>query len=358
MSSSVSTQIAIAELSNYNTGWCGGCAGSGTNVPLPCLQYSTIVARVGVFQRIIEGSNWGLRNTYASNYNGYGAPSVYSTLAAGVGVFSSIIITNNFACDYTTTPALTDENGSIVQYETFVSRDAYFAITALTNCWSTFSTVCINYDPRFSGVGPTGPPGPRGPQGPLGTGPTGPFGLTGPTGLTGPKGDKGDAGVPGPAIDFTLQYRFTSPLPATNTNTAGFVINGGLAVSTNAVIQTLSVVSPQFQTINVVHQAPVVAEDCSLGSIFHHSSFNANITADFLHLLSTEKTATKIDLVFQQSSFGYYANNIKINGNAVPFIWRNGVPPVPRPYSTEIQSLNFLYINNNYTVLSDWASYD
>ena len=356
MSSSLSTQIAIAELSNYNSDWCGGCSGNGTNVPFPCLQYSTIVSRVGVFQRIIEGSNWNLRNTYASNYNGYGAPSVYSTLAAGIGIFSSIVITNTFACDYTTTPSVLDESGAIIVYDTFVSRDAYFNMTALTNCWYEFSTVCINYDPRFSGVGPTGPPGPRGPEGPFG--PTG-AGATGPTGIPGPPGPQGIAGPAGPTLDSTLQYAFLNTTPATNVSTAAVVIAGGLAVGTNAIFQTISVVSPQQKIVSPVVQASVVQEDCSLGSIFYHSSFNQNFTANFLNLLPTEKTSTEIDLIFQQSSLGVYANAVQINGNAISsFIWKNGTPPEPKPYSTEIQSLNFLYINNNYTILSDWTSFD
>lgn len=354
--SSVTQQISNAELSNYNSSWCGGCASSsGTNVPFPCLHYSTIVARVGVFQRIIECANWNVQGTYASNYNAYGAPSVYSTLAASVGIFSTIVVTNTSACDYTTTPLVYAEDGSIAQYDTFVSRDAYFSRTSLTNCWSEFSTICMNYDPRFSGVGPTGPPGPLGPVGP--TGVTG-AGATGATGETGPQGPQGDAGPQGGPIDSTLKYNFTNPMPATTTNAAAIVINGGLAVSTNAVIQTLSVVGPTFQTIQQVAPSAVVVEDCSLGSIFYHSSLTANFTANFINVAPVEKTATTVDLVFKQGGLGYYATTIQINGNTTPFVWRNGAPPTACPVRTEIQTLKFLYINSQYTVLSDWASYD
>ena len=361
MSSSVSTQIAIAELNNLNNGFCGGCCGGGTpatGVPFPCLQYSTIIAKVGVFQRIIEGSNWNLQNTYASNYNGYGMPSVYSTLAAGVGVFSTIVITNTFACDYTTTPSLVDENGTIIQYDTFVSRDAYFNIACLTNNWDRYSTFCTNYDPLYSGVGPTGPAGPRGPVGPVGptgAGATGPMGIAGPAG---PQGNVGDTGPVGPSINFWAPYTFRNPTPATNISSAAFVINGGFAVGKNAIINNLTVIKPQLQTINEMEQSTIVTEDCSLGSIFHHSSFSTNIVANFINLPNSEKTAAKVDLIFQQAGLGHYANAIQIEGSSTPFIWRNGVPPAPSPYSTEIQSLNFLYINGAYKVLSDWASYN
>ena len=361
MSSSVSTQIAIAELNNLNNGFCGGCCGGGvpaTGVPYPCLQYSTIIAKVGVFQRIIEGSNWNLQNTYASNYNGYGMPSVYSTLAAGVGVFSTILITNTFACDYTTTPSLVDENGAIIQYDTFVSRDAYFNIVCLTNSWSRYSTCCTSYDPLYSGKGPTGPAGPRGPVGPVGptgAGATGPMGIAGPAG---PQGNAGDTGPVGPSINFWVPYTFRNRTPAINLSSAAFVINGGLAVGSNAIINNLQVIQPQLQKINEVYQSTVVIEDCSQGSIFYHSSFSTNIVANFINLPSFENSATKVDLVFQQASLGHYANAIQIGGSSTPFFWRNGAPPAPSPYSTEIQSFNFMYINGAYKVLSDWASYN
>ena len=358
--SSVDNEILNAELTNFNNGFCGGCAGAspGTGVPFPCIQYSTIVARVGVFQRIIEGSDWHLQNTYASNYNGYGLPSVYSTLAAGVGIFSTIVITNSFDCDYTTTPSLLDEAGAIIQYDTFVSRDAYFAITSLTNSWAGFSTICNNYDPRYSGIGPTGHAGPRGPTGPIGptgVGPTGPRGNAGPAG---PIGNVGATGPAGPNINPAIRYTFTNATPATSISTAAIVIKGGLSVGSNAIINKLSVIAPQFQTINQVYQNTTVNENCALGSIFYHSSFSTNITANFTNLSVPEKTATKVDLVFQQNSVGYYANAIEINGSVKPFLWNNGMPPTPKAYSTEIQSIKFMYINGAYKILSDWASYN
>lgn len=371
--SSVEEQIQTAELSNY-TSWCGGCtSGGGTSVQFPCLQYSTLVARVGVFQRIIEGSNWNRQNTYATTYNGYGTPAVYSTLAAGVGIFSTIVITSNYHCDYTTVPGVIAEDGTIINYDTFVSRDAYFAITALTCDIGIASTSCIKYDPRYSAVGPAGPVGPRGPVGPLGptgagaTGSTGPIGSTGYTGVTGPQGRQGDAGPAGgptgPTGQLTgtpsIAVTFTNPTRATTTNNAAIVVSGGLSVSTNAIIQELRTQGPTFQTIHPIIQSTLVSiQDCSLGSVFYHSSINANITANFINLTSTEKTVTKIDLVFEQSSLGFYANAVQINGNPQQFVWKDGVLPTTNPYSTEIQSLKFLYINGNYTVLSDFASYN
>jgi hypothetical protein len=248
-----------------------------------------------------------------------------------------------------------DESGTIIKYDTFVARDAYFAVTALTNTCSNFSTYCCNFDPRFSGVGPTGPHGPRGATGP--TGMTG-AGATGPTGTTGPAGPMGNAGPAGPSLNPTSAYSFTNPTPATNLSTAAFVIGGGLSVGCNALVKNLTVVGSEFRTIRAATKAAVVSEDCSLGSVFYHSSFSANIVANFIGLTSTEKTATTIDLVFQQSSLGFYANGIQINGSSAPFLWRSGAPPTPLPYSTEIQSLKFMYINGAYTILSDWASYN
>ena len=76
----------------------GACTtGCGSGCASNCLQYSTVVAKLGVFQRVIEGSNYVQQINTPLLYDCYGNVIVFSTMAANQGVFSSILITNSYA---------------------------------------------------------------------------------------------------------------------------------------------------------------------------------------------------------------------------------------------------------------------
>lgn len=200
--SSVQDQIdAALEYNLRNSG--GSC--SGGNCPSGCcgnncLQYSTLVARVAVFQTLHENIFYNLYSNTIATSNCFGAPLTYSTLSARNGIFSTIILTNDYF-EYITVPTenATDSNGFVNQYDYFVARDAYFYQTTLNNDYANFSSVCQVYGGAFSAAGPTGAMGPRGNTGPQGvTGPTGMTGPTGPTGNTGSTGPTGETGSTGP----------------------------------------------------------------------------------------------------------------------------------------------------------------
>jgi hypothetical protein len=155
---------------------CNECSGCITG---NCLQFSTLSARVGVFQMMHEGSNYTCQSNTGLTYDCYQNPVVYSTISARQGVFSTIIMTSNLF-DYATTALHADDCSFVNLYDTFVCRDPYFYTTVITDCVNNYSTVCATFR---QDIGPTGPRGIRGPEGP--TGPTGPC-CTGPTGPTGP----------------------------------------------------------------------------------------------------------------------------------------------------------------------------
>lgn len=185
----------------------GACTtGCGSGCASNCLQYSTVVAKLGVFQRVIEGSNYVQQINTPLLYDCYGNIIVFSTMSANQGLFSSILITNNYT-SYVTAVQTANDDGAPVVFDTYVARDAYFRITNLTSNYDQFSTVCQLYSSNLQG--PTGPRGVQGPPGiqgvtgptgitgPFGVGPTGPTGPTGRTGATGPTGATGATGPTG-----------------------------------------------------------------------------------------------------------------------------------------------------------------
>lgn len=200
MATTVEDQLDAALAYNLQTsggacggGSCGGCCGNN------CLQYSTIVSRIGIFQTVHENPLYNQFSNTVATCNCFGEPILYSTISARHGLFSTIMLTNDFF-DYATTPASNaiDSNGFIYQYDIFVARDAYFYQTSLRNDYANYSSVCQVYSGAFCTAGPTGPMGPRGRTGPQGsTGPTGMTGTTGPFGYTGTTGPTGMTGWTG-----------------------------------------------------------------------------------------------------------------------------------------------------------------
>jgi hypothetical protein len=197
----VQDQIDAALTYNMISGGsCGGGGGAccGNN----CLQYSTIVARVGIFQTVHENPLYNQFSNTIATCNCFGQPILYSTMSARNGVFSTIVLTNDFF-EYVTIPTenAIDSNGFVYQYDTFVARDAYFYQTLFRPDYSNYSSVCQVFSGEFCKAGPTGPLGPRGytgPQGGIGpTGLTGSTGQRGPTGFTGMTGETGSTGLTG-----------------------------------------------------------------------------------------------------------------------------------------------------------------
>lgn len=217
--SSVQDQIDAALQINIDS---GGCAGDcGCSCAYNCLRYSTIVARVGVFNIVHETTGFSNYSNAPLDTDCYGTPIRWSTLSARQGLFSTILLTSNIN-DYVTeanSNAIDATTGFIYSFNTFVSRDAYFYITTLTPSWSNYSSVCLTFDDNACTVGPTGPRGVRGPTG--ATGPTGMTGFTGPSGPTGAQGMTGETGFTGPSGPTGETGPQGIPGLATNTGATG-----------------------------------------------------------------------------------------------------------------------------------------
>ena len=172
--------LAINDNLLYGAGTCsgGGCGSGccGNN----CLQYSSLVARVGIFQTI-HLSNYNLYSNVIESCNCFGQPLIYSTISARHGIFSTFSIVSNVSdfSDYVTIPNSNaiDSNGFVYQYDIIVVRDAFFYVTSLNNNYASLSSVCQTFSSNVCTSGPTGPRGVRGFTGPMG--PMGPTGQTG-----------------------------------------------------------------------------------------------------------------------------------------------------------------------------------
>ncbi len=162
--SSVANEITKALDENAEDYDCG-CACATPNCNKQCLQFSSIVARLGIFQYVNEGVAYSANSNVPLTTNCAGDILQYSSISARQGVFSSILITNNIQ-DYINVPVVTNNDGFVHLYDTFVATDAYFLTNTLTQSYTNFSTVCATYEQ--CATGPTGPRGPRGPTGPAG----------------------------------------------------------------------------------------------------------------------------------------------------------------------------------------------
>lgn len=346
-----------AELSNINN-LCTCCSGGYENSNFPCLQYSTFVAKLGVFSIIQETPSYSNIDTTVSAYNSYGTPASYSTLSCHSGVFSTIILTNNLQ-NFTTRVLNYDNFGSPIQYDVVVGTKLVCQETVLGKAWSNINTVCTKFDPRFALKGPTGP------QGPIGyVGPSGPTGSVGPTGFTGPVGPTGPAGFTGPAGDASIlsgnqgnQIVFTNTLGANNTNNGAIVIKGGLAVSTNAYFQQLNLVGPLLQTVSVVNNSNSLNLDLMIANSLFVITPNTNYSVNVLNVPSTNNIKGTFEIINKQGSIGYFANGLTLNGISTIVQYREGGFPSPGPRRLDIQKFTYYHVNSNYNVTADFHSY-
>jgi hypothetical protein len=126
------------------------------------------------------------------------------------------------------------------------------------------------------------------------TGPTGPTGVTGPTGWTGPTG-------------------------------------GGGGVNTN--IQAVSLTETGL---------PI---DWALGpnAVFDGSEASANFRIYLTNLPTTEGQLYDLTLIISQSTTGYYASSMNVNGDNVTFGFLNDTTPTPQASKFEIQTFKIFY---------------
>jgi hypothetical protein len=151
----------------------------------------------------------------------------------------------------------------------------------------------------------------------LSTGPTGSTGDTGPTGST-----------------FT-----------------GGTVNNIIVAGTTTVQQIQEVGQTKTgATSTVVH-------DWTTGSIFYHSTMQANFTANITNVPTTADRAYTTTLILKQDAVGYYANALEINSSPATILWANGTGPTGTASRTEIESFTLYYTSAAWTAFGQLTSF-
>jgi hypothetical protein len=369
--SSVANEILKALDINALQGGCDGNA-CACDCSERCLRFSTLSARVGVFQTVHEGSGYNNINNAALTRDCMGKVITWSTISARQGVFSNIVLTDNIS-DYVTVGANINKDGFYHTYDTYVARDAYFGFTTINPNYTNFSTMCDMYDTSGDLIGPTGLRGfvgPTGIDGPRGyTGVTGYTGIQGPPGTASLTGATGYTGTIGPTVTFPVLFTDTSY----NTITA----YGGIR-SDSLATNTLSTSSAYVKYINAtdlsvsgqttvgaiaeplsifVSSIGVVTHDCSKYSVFYHSDIAGDFTANFTNLPTTNNRVIVETIVLEQKAKPFYANTIKIEGTTCPIKWIFNSVPEPAENTLEIESLTLFHVGNAWNVVGQYTSF-
>ena len=146
-------------------------------------------------------------------------------------------------------------------------------------------------------------------------GTTGPTGPTGPTGTTGPTGYTGNTGPIG-SLNTTVQ-----PVSFFET---GVPINWTLGPN----------------------------------AVFDGSEVSANFRIYLTNLPTTQSQLYDLTLIINQSTTGYYASSMNINGDNVTFGFLNDTAPTPQASKVEIQKFKILYGGEGFVfVFSELQSY-
>lgn len=209
--------------------------------------------------------------------------------------------------------------------------------------------------------GPTGPTGATGVAGP--TGATGATGLTGPTGPTGSTGIQGEQGPQGEAGPTGAQGETgpTGPVGATGpqgpTGLTGATGPTGV-FPTDPTVNTISIdvgTNEKFQT--KADATGVVTHDCSNGSIFYHTSPDANWTVNLTNLNLSSTYATSVTIVIVQGTPAYYPNALQIAGAAQTINWQGNTTPTPTAGRTDVATFSILNNGGTYIVLGQLTGF-
>jgi hypothetical protein len=135
---------------------------------------------------------------------------------------------------------------------------------------------------------------------------------------------------------------------ADNTLTAGNITTGVLKIDDG--------VHEKFQAL--ADATGVVTHDCDQGSIFYHTSPDANWTVNLTNLNLDNNYSTNVAIVVEQGGTPYYPNALQIGGVAQTIKWFANVTPIPQANKTEIATFTiFRKGDGSYNVLGSYSSY-
>lgn len=393
--STVGDEVTKALLINANSPNCTS-SDCGCSFDATCLQYSTIVAQVGIFKTLHEGPAYIQQSNVIVSRDALGNPAIYSTVASRMAIFSTIILTPNYA-DYITTPLVLNSNGGVLRYNTFVCGDPFFQITRISPNTFNYATVCSKYYTNDSNIGATGPrglPGPTGytgPQGPTGVvGPRGQVGPSGATGLDGPEGEQGPQGLPGlpgkcGATGATGLRGFqglpgimgptgvTGLVGATGLGATGATgvmgppgcagPPGGATGATGLRGPTGAIESPTIIPVtsasssNWESPTPDIVVDWSQGNTWYISTMSKNFGVNITNFPMTQNTLFKTQFILNQAISPFYINSIQINSDPIIMKWLNAKPPAIAVNRVGIESIQIYNVGYTWIALAELESF-
>ena len=153
-----------------------------------------------------------------------------------------------------------------------------------------------------------------------------------------------------------------------STTTGSLVLGGGLGVGgsinvyDSVTAQNITATGNLLATRHIHPVATIstatglVVHDLNVASKFYHTGMTANFTANFTNVPTTNGTEISVELILNQnSSTGFYANIIQINGTGVSA--RYNAAPVATANRIEIQKLRLLRISGAWIVLGQLEEY-
>jgi hypothetical protein len=136
-----------------------------------------------------------------------------------------------------------------------------------------------------------------------------------------------------------------------NITSAGITVTGNLTVNGFTTLQqtTELMVSPTF--------ASTITCDLTTGAIFYISP-TSNFTVNITKVPTTINRTIVVTLILSQSTTGYYANAVQIDGVAQTIKWSNNVTLLPTANKTEIETITLIRTSGgSWVVLGDYSTY-
>jgi hypothetical protein len=141
-----------------------------------------------------------------------------------------------------------------------------------------------------------------------------------------------------------------------STTTGSLVLGGGLGVGgsinvyDSVTAQNITAAGNLLATrhihpvTTILNASGLVVHDLTTASKFYHTGMTSNFTANFTNVPTTDGREINIELILNQnSSTGFYANIIQINGVGVSA--RYNAAPVATANRIEIQKLRLFFTN-------------
>ena len=139
-----------------------------------------------------------------------------------------------------------------------------------------------------------------------------------------------------------------------------FVITApdGVTVSNDLNINGITNLRATTEFVNTfTGSTGTVAQDLDTGAVFYHSSINANFTANFTNVPTTNNRTISVALILSQGGTAYMPTAVQINGAAQTILWPDGLTPSGTQNEIDVVSFTFIRTGAAWTVFGSSTSY-